>query len=93
MNGSFGQGSRDLFKSAPLYTPSPVSNPEGVSIGIGDFVDKAKDLASEHEDQVTEGIDKAANMADEKTEGKYSDQIDQGVEKAKDFVEGLDDEE
>lgn len=62
-------------------------------MGIGDFADKAKDLADEHEDKVTEGIEKAADMADEKTEGKYSDQIDQGAEKAKDFVEGLDDSE
>ena len=61
-------------------------------MGIGDFVDKAKDLASEHEDKVDEGIDKAADLADEKTEGKYSDQIDQGAEKAKEYVENLDDD-
>ena len=61
-------------------------------MGIGDFVDKAKDLAAEHEDKVTDGIEKVADMVDEKTEGKYSDQIDQGAEKAKDFVEGLDDD-
>lgn len=62
-------------------------------MGMGDFADKAKDLASEHEDKVKDGIDQAADMADEKTEGKYSDQIDQGAEKAKDYVEGLDDED
>ena len=61
-------------------------------MGIGDFVDKAKDLASEHEKEVGEGIDKAADLVDEKTEGKYSDQIDQGAEKAKEYVEDLDDE-
>lgn len=61
-------------------------------MGIGDFADKAKELASEHEDQVKEGIDKAADMADDETEGKYSDQIDQGAERARDYVEGLDDE-
>lgn len=62
-------------------------------MGIGDFVDKAKDLASEHEDKVSEGIDKAADLADEKTGGKFSEQIGQGADKAKDFVEGLDEEE
>lgn len=62
-------------------------------MGIGDFADKAKDLASEHEDEVKEGIDKAADIADEKTEGKYSDQIDKGTEAAKDYVEGLDGDE
>lgn len=59
-------------------------------MGIGDFADKAKDLASQHEDEVKEGIDKAADMADEKTAGKYSDQIDAGSEKAKELVEDLD---
>lgn len=62
-------------------------------MGIGDFADKAKDLASEHEDEVKEGIDKASDMADEKTGGKYSDQIDQGADAAKDYVEDLDDNE
>lgn len=61
-------------------------------MGIGDFVDKAKDLAAEHEDKVKEGIDKVADMADERTEGKYSDQISTGAEKAKDFVEDLDED-
>lgn len=62
-------------------------------MGIGDFADKAKDLASEHEDEVKEGIDKAADVADEKTEGKYSDQIDKGAEAAKDYVGDLDEDE
>ena len=59
-------------------------------MGIGDFADKAKELASEHEDVVKEGIDKAADVADEKTAGKYSDHVETGAEKAKDFVEDLD---
>ncbi len=62
---------------------------ERTEMGIGDLADKAKDLASEHEDAVTDGIDKAADLADEKTEGKYSDQIETGADKAKDFVEEL----
>ncbi len=61
-------------------------------MGIGDFVDKAKDLAAEHEDKVSDGIDKLAEVVDEKTGGKYSDKIDQGAEKAKDLVEDLDDD-
>lgn len=62
-------------------------------MGVGDFVDKAKDMASENEEAVKEGIDKAADMADEKTGGKYTDQVDQGAEKAKEYVEGLDEEQ
>lgn len=78
--------------TADAYTPPPTAALEGANMGIGDFVDKAKDLAAEHEDKVTDGIDKVADMVDDKTDGKYSDQIDQGAEKAKDFVEGLDDD-
>ena len=58
-------------------------------MGIGDFVDKAKDLASEQGEEVEDAIDKAADFADDKTGGKYSDQIETGAEKATDFVEGL----
>lgn len=59
-------------------------------MGVGDFVDKAKDLASEHEEEVKDGIDKAADVADEKTQGKYSNHVETGAEKAKGFVEDLD---
>lgn len=51
--------------------------------------DKAKDAVADNKDQVSGGIDKAADLADDKTGGKYSDQIDQAAEKAKDAVEGL----
>jgi MT0933-like antitoxin protein len=61
-------------------------------VGIGDFVDKAKDLAAENKDQVDDVIDEAGDMIDEKTGGKYSDQVDQGQEAAKDLVEGLDED-
>jgi len=61
-------------------------------VGIGDFLDKAKDLAAENKDQVDDVIDRAGDMIDEKTDGKYSDQVDQGQEAAKDFVEGLDED-
>lgn len=61
-------------------------------MGIGDFVDKAKDLAAEHKDKVEEGIDKAADMVDEKTGGKYSDQVDTGAEKAKDLLDKIDED-
>lgn len=62
-------------------------------MGIGDFVDKAKDLASDNADKVKDGIDKGADFADEKTGGKFSGQIDTGAEKAKDVVDGLADDE
>ena len=48
--------------------------------------DKVKDLAGQHSDKVGEAIDKAADVVDEKTGGKYADQIDKGAEAAKGFV-------
>lgn len=61
-------------------------------MGIGDFVEKAKDLASENKDKVKDGIEKAGDLIDEKTGGKYSGQVDKGQEAAEDFVEGLDED-
>ena len=46
--------------------------------------DKAKDLAGEHSDKVEQGIDKAGDIADQKTDGKYSDKIDKAENIAKD---------
>ncbi|MGD2101997.1 MAG: antitoxin [Acidimicrobiia bacterium] len=61
-------------------------------MGIGDFVDKAKDLAAENKDAVKDGIDKAGDLVDEKTGGEHTDKIEQGEEAAKDFVDGLDED-
>jgi hypothetical protein len=61
-------------------------------MGIGDFVEKAKDLVSGNSEKVKDGIDKGADVADDKTGGKYSGQIDQGADAAKDAVDGLDGE-
>lgn len=49
---------------------------------------KAKELAGGHEDQVDQGLDKAADYADDKTGGKYSDQIDSGKDKASEYLTG-----
>ncbi len=49
--------------------------------------ERARGLASEHNDTIDQKLDKAAGYLDEKTGGKYSDRIDNGVGRAK---EGLD---
>ncbi|MDG4807457.1 antitoxin [Micromonospora sp. WMMD1120] len=49
---------------------------------MGDFMDKAKDFADKHDKQVDQGLDKAGDMADKRTGGKYSDNIDKGVDQA-----------
>lgn len=61
-------------------------------MGFSDWFKKAKDTAVDNKDTVTEGIDKAADVADDKTGGKYSEQIDAGADKAKEVVDGLADE-
>ncbi|MEU0561415.1 antitoxin [Dactylosporangium sp. NPDC006015] len=50
---------------------------------MGSFMDRAKDLVGKHDDKVDEGIEKAGDQADRRTEGKYTEQIDKGVDAAK----------
>ncbi|MEU8296343.1 antitoxin [Micromonospora sp. NPDC048909] len=49
---------------------------------MGDFMDKAKDMADKHDKQVDQGIEKAGDVADKRTGGKYDEQIDKGVDQA-----------
>ncbi|MCZ7440115.1 antitoxin [Micromonospora sp. WMMC241] len=49
---------------------------------MSDFMDKAKDFADKHDEQVDKGIDRAGDMADQRTGGKYDQQIDKGVDMA-----------
>ena len=47
---------------------------------MGGFMDKARDLADEHDDKVDEGLERAGEFADERTGDRYSEQIDRGVD-------------
>jgi hypothetical protein len=47
------------------------------------IVDKVKDFLGRHGDQVDKVIEKAGDIADEKTGGKYADKIDQAQGQAK----------
>lgn len=49
---------------------------------MGGFLDKAKDLADQHDDKVDQGLEKVGDVADQKTGGKYDDKIDKGVDHA-----------
>ena len=51
--------------------------------------DKAKDAMSGQQDKVDAGVEKAGDMVDERTEGKYAEQVDQGQEMAKDRMGDL----
>ena len=55
--------------------------------GKGGLKDKAVDFAKEHDDQVDQGIDKASDLVDDATKGKYTDKIDGAADKAKDAYE------
>ncbi|GAA5026372.1 antitoxin [Streptomyces sp. NPDC005813] len=51
--------------------------------------DKVSDLAQQHGGKVTDGLDKAAKVVDEKTKHKYSDKIHTGTDKAKGAMDRL----
>ena len=40
------------------------------------FLDDAKKFIDEHDDQVDQAIEKAGDMVDQKTDGKFADKID-----------------
>ena len=56
------------------------------------FMDKVKGLLGQHEEKVDDAIDKAADVADEKTGGEHTDKIETAADKAKDVVEDLADD-
>jgi len=58
--------------------------------GLLKHKDKAESLAAEHGDKIVDGADKATDVVDDKTGGKYSDHLDTADEKIADAVEGLD---
>jgi MT0933-like antitoxin protein len=46
------------------------------------FMDKAKDMADKHDDKVDQGIEKAGDQVDQRTDNKHSSQVDKGVDQA-----------
>ncbi|WP_019970601.1 antitoxin [Mycobacterium sp. 141] len=51
------------------------------------FLDKAKDLLSQNADKVDTAIDKAGDMLDEKTDGKFSSVVDKVQDAAKNAIQ------
>lgn len=51
------------------------------------FLDKAKDLLAKNADKVDTAIDKAADIVDSKTQGKYKDKVDKVQQAAKKAVD------
>jgi hypothetical protein len=54
------------------------------------LLDTLKKALKGKETQVEAGIDKAADVVDDKTGGKHTEKIEDAAEKAKDVVEKLD---
>ena len=50
---------------------------------------RAERLAAEHKDSVKSGLDRAEDLANKATKGKYQDKIADAGKKADGFVDGL----
>ena len=50
---------------------------------------KAEEIAEEHGDKISDGLEKAGDLVDERTDGKHSEQIDTTVDKAQAMLERL----
>ncbi|MGF7234520.1 MAG: antitoxin [Frankia sp.] len=49
---------------------------------MANIMQKLKDLAGKHDDQVDKGIDKAGEQIDKRTDSQYTSGIDKGVDEA-----------
>jgi phage shock protein A len=61
----------------------------GLSDRFSQLTKKARETAAEHKDQLEQAIDKAAEVADRRTGGKYRDKIAKAEAKADAYVEKL----
>jgi uncharacterized protein YjbJ (UPF0337 family) len=52
------------------------------------IVDKVKEMLGQHGDKAKGAVDKAGDVVDEKTGGKYADKVDMAQDKAKEFIDG-----
>jgi hypothetical protein len=50
------------------------------------FLDKGKEFADKHDEQVDKGMDKAGEQVDQRTGGKHSEQVDKGVDFAQEHT-------
>ncbi|MEV6115311.1 antitoxin [Streptomyces sp. NPDC052109] len=51
--------------------------------------EQAEDIAETHGDTISDGLEKAGDFVDDRTEGEHTDTIDTAVDKAQDLVEKL----
>ncbi|WP_342660587.1 Antitoxin [Rhodococcus ruber] len=48
----------------------------GFMDSVKGLVDKGKEFAAQNPDKIDDAIEKAGDLADRKTDGKYADQVD-----------------
>lgn len=58
----------------------------------GPVADKAADAVADNADKVDGGIDKVADVVDDKTKGKHTDKIDKAATQAKGMVDKAEDQ-
>jgi hypothetical protein len=51
------------------------------------FLDKLKSVVSKNADKVDQAIDKAGDIVDKKTQGKYAQHVDKAQDAAKKYVD------
>ena len=56
-----------------------------VPMGFGDFANKAKEFADQHDEQVDQGLDRAGDMANERFAG-HEGQVDSVVDRAQQYT-------
>jgi len=64
----------------------------GIKDLLGKGLGKGKELAEEHADQIKAGIDKAEELADKATKGKFTDKIAAAGDQVEKLVPGEKDE-
>ena len=51
------------------------------------LLDKIKGLLGSNADKVKDGVEKAGDMIDEKTDGKYADKVDMAQDKVEELID------
>jgi hypothetical protein len=59
-------------------------------MGIGDMVNKAKDLAQDHPEQADKAVDKAGDAVDQHSGGQHAEQVDKAQDAVRDRFGGSD---
>ncbi|MEU8892465.1 antitoxin [Streptomyces sp. NPDC048442] len=51
------------------------------------IMDKVKAMLGQHSDKAKQGVDRAGDMVDQRTAGKYADKVDMAQDKTKEYID------